>query len=59
VLAASAGMTGKKQVAEAAMLELRRAQPNVSLAWIGKRIPFKLDVDRERYLDGFRRAGLQ
>jgi TolB-like protein/cytochrome c-type biogenesis protein CcmH/NrfG len=59
VLAASAGMTGKKQVAEAAMLELRRAQPNVSLAWIADRIPFKLDVDRERYLDGFRRAGLQ
>jgi TolB-like protein/cytochrome c-type biogenesis protein CcmH/NrfG len=59
VLAASAGMTGKKQIAEAAMLELRRAQPNVSLAWIAKQLPFKLDVDRERYLDGFRRAGLQ
>jgi TolB-like protein/cytochrome c-type biogenesis protein CcmH/NrfG len=59
VLVASAGMTGKKQVADAALLELRRAQPNVSLAWIAKRIPFKLEVDRERYLDGFRRAGLQ
>jgi TolB-like protein len=59
VLAASAGMAGKKRLAEAAMLELRRAQPNVSLDWIAKQIPFKLDVDRDRYLDGFRRAGLE
>ena len=59
VLAASAGMAGMKQVAEAAMLELRRAQPNVSLAWIAKEIPFKRDVDRDLYLEGFRRAGLK
>ena len=59
VLAASAGMAGKKQLAETAVLELRRAQPNVSLDWIAKQIPFKLDVDRDRYLDGFRRAGLE
>jgi len=59
VLAAAAGMAGKKQLAEAVMLELRRAQPNVSLAWIAQQIPFKLDVDRDRYLDGFRRAGLE
>jgi TolB-like protein/cytochrome c-type biogenesis protein CcmH/NrfG len=59
VLAASAGMAGMKQVAEAAMLELRRAQPNVSLAWIAKEIPFKRDVDRDLYLEGFRRAGLE
>jgi TolB-like protein/Tfp pilus assembly protein PilF len=59
VLAASAGMAGKKSLAEASMLELRRAQPNVSLDWIAKQIPFKLDVDRDRYLDGFRRAGLE
>jgi len=59
VLAASAGMAGNKRLAEAAMQELRRAQPNVSLAWIAKQIPFKRDVDRDRYLDGFRRAGLE
>jgi TolB-like protein len=50
VLAASAGMSGMKEVADAAVLELRRAQPNISLAWIAKEIPFKLDVDRDRYL---------
>jgi hypothetical protein len=52
-------MSGMKQVARGAIAELRRAQPNISLAWIAKEIPFKLDVDRERYLEGFRRAGLE
>jgi TolB-like protein/cytochrome c-type biogenesis protein CcmH/NrfG len=59
VLAAAAGMSGRSEVAEAALLELRRVQPDVSLPWIAQHIPFKRDVDRERYLDGFRRAGLQ
>ena len=34
VLTAAAGMAGQKDVAKAALLELRRAQPNISLAWI-------------------------
>jgi TolB-like protein len=59
VLAAAAGMTGVKEVAEAALLELRRAQPNISLTWIAQQIPFRRDVDRDRYLEGFRRAGLE
>jgi TolB-like protein len=59
VLAASAGMTGRKEIAEAAIAELRRAQPNISLAWIAKELPFKLAGDRDRYLEGFRRAGLK
>jgi TolB-like protein/cytochrome c-type biogenesis protein CcmH/NrfG len=59
VMAASAGMAGLAQVAEAALLELRRAQPNISLDWIAKQIPFKLEADRDRYVEGFRRAGLQ
>ena len=59
VLAASAGMTGRMEIADAAIAELRRAQPNISLAWIAKEIPFKLDADRDRYLEGFRRAGLE
>jgi hypothetical protein len=58
VLTASAAMAGQNQVAETALQELRRAQPNISLAWIEHEMPFKRDVDRELYLDGFRRAGL-
>jgi TolB-like protein/cytochrome c-type biogenesis protein CcmH/NrfG len=59
VLVASAGMAGMNQVAEAALVELRRAQPNISLDWLANQMPFKRDIDRDHYLDGFRRAGLQ
>ena len=58
VLVAAAGMAGMNEVAEAALQDLLRAQPNISLDWIAKKIPFKLDIDRERYLEGLRRAGL-
>ena len=58
VLTASAGMAGKREVAAAALQELRRAQPNISLAWIAKEMPMKLEAEREHYLEGFRRAGL-
>jgi tetratricopeptide (TPR) repeat protein len=58
VLTAAAGMAGEADVAKAALLELRRAQPNISLAWIAEQMPIKHDADREHYLEGFRRAGL-
>jgi TolB-like protein/Tfp pilus assembly protein PilF len=58
VLTAAAGMAGQIDVAMTALLELRRAQPNISLAWIANQVPFKQYADRERYLEGFRRAGL-
>jgi TolB-like protein len=58
VLTASAGMAGEVEVAKAALQELRRAQPNISLAWLATNMPIKLDADREHYLEGFRRAGL-
>ena len=45
-------------LAKAALQELRRAQPNISLAWIAAHMPIRHDADREHYLDGFRRAGL-
>ncbi|MVT72572.1 hypothetical protein GPL20_05540 [Bradyrhizobium cajani] len=58
VLTAAAGMAGQADMARAALKELRRAQPNVSLAWIAEFMPMKLATDREHYLEGFRRAGL-
>jgi hypothetical protein len=51
-------MTGQAEVAAAALQELRRAQPNISLAWIASQLPWKLDADRDHYLEAFRRAGL-
>ncbi len=59
VLTAAAGMAGRGDVAKAALQELRRAQPNISLAWIAEQMPIKHDADRLHYLDGFRRAGLK
>ncbi|MBR0694791.1 winged helix-turn-helix domain-containing tetratricopeptide repeat protein [Bradyrhizobium lablabi] len=59
VLTVAAAMTGQIDTAKAALDQLRRIQPNISLAWIATQLPWKLDSDREHYLEGFRRAGLQ
>jgi TolB-like protein/cytochrome c-type biogenesis protein CcmH/NrfG len=59
VLTVAAGMAGQAEVARAALQELRRTQPNISLAWIANQLPWKLESDREHYLEGFRRAGLE
>jgi tetratricopeptide (TPR) repeat protein len=58
VLVAAAGMAGQHDVAKNALQELRRTQPNISLAWIATQMPIMLDAEREHYLEGFRRAGL-
>jgi hypothetical protein len=58
VLTAAAGMAGQTDVAAGALRELRRVQPNISLAWIAKEMPIKEDAEREHYLEAFRRAGL-
>jgi TolB-like protein len=58
VLTAAAGMAGHIDVAKAALQELRRAQPNISLGWVAKQMPIQHEAEREHYLDGFRRAGL-
>jgi TolB-like protein len=59
VLTAAAGMAGQDDTAKAALGELRRAQPNISLAWIADKMPIKQDAEREHYLEAFRRAGLE
>jgi hypothetical protein len=58
VLTAAAGMAGNAEIAAAALQALRQIQPDVSLAWIASQMPIKLEADREHYLEGFRRAGL-
>jgi TolB-like protein/Tfp pilus assembly protein PilF len=58
VLTAAAGMAAPPDVAASALRELRRIQPNISLAWIASQVPLKHDADRDHYLEGFRRAGL-
>ncbi len=58
VLTAAAAMAGQTDIAKAALQELRRAQPNISLGWIAKEMPIRHGAEREHYLEGFRRAGL-
>ena len=58
VLTAAAGMAGNKELAKSALAELKRAQPNVSLAWIAANMPIRHDAERDRYLEGLRKAGL-
>ncbi len=58
VFTAAAAMAGQAEAAAAALGELRRVQPNVSLAWIADQMPIQRDADRAHYLEAFRRAGL-
>ncbi|CCE10319.1 conserved hypothetical protein [Bradyrhizobium sp. STM 3843] len=59
VLAAAAGMAGQGEFAAAALKELRRVQPNISLHWVGTQLPFRFkEPELSHFLDGLRRAGL-
>ena len=58
VLTSAAGMAGQTDLAKAALRELRRAQPNISLDWVAKQMPIQHDAEREHYLEGFRRSGM-
>ena len=59
VLTASLGMAGGADAAQSALEGLRRAQPNISLAWLASGLPFEHEADKAHYLEGFRRAGLR
>jgi TolB-like protein/Tfp pilus assembly protein PilF len=58
VFTAAAGMAGQTEVARLALQELRRAQPNISLAWIAKQLPIMQAAEQKHYLEALRRAGL-
>ena len=58
MLTAATGMAGDTEAAAAALQELRRAQPNISLAWITNEMPIMQGGELEHYLEAFRRADL-
>jgi TolB-like protein len=58
VLVAASGMAGELALARDTLQDLRRAQPNISLAWIASQLPLPQD-EREHFLEGLRRAGLE
>jgi len=57
VLTAAAGMAADTELAAQALQGLRRAQPNISLAWVATQLPIR-NEERVRYVEGLRRAGL-
>jgi TolB-like protein/cytochrome c-type biogenesis protein CcmH/NrfG len=62
MLTAAAAMAGETEIAKAALQELRRVQPDISLAWMAShlnRLPIEAEGEREHYLEAFRRAGLE
>jgi TolB-like protein len=58
MLTVAAAMNGQIDIARAALQELRRGQPDFSLAWIAQNLPFRYEADRDHYMEAFRRAGL-
>jgi TolB-like protein/cytochrome c-type biogenesis protein CcmH/NrfG len=59
VLTAAAAMAGQMDLAKNSLQDLRRAQPNISLAWVTENMPIRLDTEREHYLQALRKAGLE
>jgi TolB-like protein len=59
VLAAAAAMAGEMELAGAALRELRRAHPDVSLAWIARELPLPDEAEVRHFLEALRRAGLE
>ena len=58
VITAAAGMAGEMELAQAMLQELRRVQPNISLAWVTRQLPLRIVEQRDRFLEGLRLAGL-
>jgi len=51
-------MVGEDAVGKAALQELRRVRPNISLDWVATQLPIKQEADWEHYLNGLRLTGL-
>jgi tetratricopeptide (TPR) repeat protein len=59
VMTAAAGMAGDADLAKSILNEFRRVHPDVSLAWTRNWLPVRDPAEREHFLEGLRRAGLE
>ena len=57
ILCASLAMAGRMEEARAAMVTLRKLQPNISIDWIKQYVPYTPRA-MPHFLDGMVRAGL-
>jgi adenylate cyclase len=58
VLAANCGQAGRIEEGRAAVAELRRVAPEMTIKSTRAQVPWKDPADMERYLEGLRKAGL-
>ena len=58
LLCASLAQAGRVDEARSLLATIRREQPQLSLAWISANVPYQTLELMERYLEGFRKAGL-
>ena len=57
LLAAAAAMRGDDDLAKATIEEVRRVQPDITLAWMAQQMPVN-EAQRSHYVEALRRAGL-
>jgi tetratricopeptide (TPR) repeat protein len=57
LLAAAAAMAGEIGLAKATLRDIRRVQPDISLAWMARQMPVN-EAQRDHYVEALRRAGL-
>lgn len=57
-LLAALGHLGEKEEASRILRELLRREPEFSVQGFARRYPFRRKEDRERYIDGLRKAGV-
>ena len=58
LLCASLAQAGRVDEARSLLATIRSEQPQLSLAWIRANVPYQTPELMERYLEGFRKAGL-
>jgi predicted Zn-dependent protease len=59
VMAAAAGMAGETEIAAEALQGFRRTLPNITLALAASQLPVRDEDERQHFLEGLRRAGLE
>ena len=59
LLVVNCALVGEIDEARAALHTLKRLQPDISLKWIMEVWPWVRNEDKQRYLEGFRLAGLE
>ncbi|MFQ5973236.1 MAG: adenylate/guanylate cyclase domain-containing protein, partial [Alphaproteobacteria bacterium] len=57
-LAACYGHLGEETLASAQLAEVRRINPEFSMAWLLRLLPYKRSADADLLIDGLRKAGL-